>query len=320
MRILRISTLILIAVIRSLTLSAGNETEVEKALSNVDLLLDNGDIKKAIKTLDKAINLYPQNAELLSTRSGLFILMDRSKEAKRDAYAAIQADPYSCRANFAMSQFHIMQDASDSALWCINRAKNMIADDSMKESVFGLKGKIHLERNELYDAESALIEAGLCQEVSMNTMRDLATALHMRGKDEEAIIILKETLDMFGEDMESYINAGYMCNQVGRYDEAITYLTEALALESTQPFALSNLAYSQLMIGHAEEALKTVKQSLDNDNSNAFAYKVKGQILEQMGEPALACKEYKKAVLMGYGVLYDVKEISLLIISACNTE
>jgi tetratricopeptide (TPR) repeat protein len=301
-------------------MSAGNETEVEQALSNVGMLLDSGDFKKAMKTLDEAINLYPQNAELLSTRSGLFIMMERSKEAKRDGYAAIHADPYSCRANLTMSQYHVMQDASDSALWYINRAKNVIADDYMKESVFGLKGKIHLERKELYEAESALIEAGMCQEVSMNTMRDLATALHMRGKDEEAIIILKETLDMFGEDMESYINTGYMCNQVGFYDEAIAYLTEALALESTHPFALSNMAYSQFMIGHVEEALKTVNQSLDNDNTNAFAYKVKGQILEQMGEPARACKEYKKAIHMGYGVLYDDKEISLLIISACNTE
>ena len=125
---------------------------------------------------------------------------------------------------------------------------------------------------------------------------------------------------MFGEDLESYINTGFMCNQVGFPDEAISYLTEALAIESTHPFALSNMAYSQFMIGHIDDALKTVNASLDNDNTNAFAYKVKGQILEELGHPERACKEYKKAVHMGYGILYDKTEITKLIISACNTE
>jgi len=309
-----------LSILGTLNMQAGNETEVEQALTNVAVLLDNGDVKKAMKTLDEAIVNYPSNAELLSTRAGIFIMMEKSKEAKRDAYAAFSADPHSCRANLTLSQYHLMGENLDSALSCINRAKNLIPDDYLRESVLGLKGHIHLKREELYDAESALIEAGLCREVSMNTMRDLATVLHMRGKDEEAIIILKETLDMFGEDLESYINTGYMCNQVGFYDEAISYLSRALVLEGTNPFALSNMAYSQFMIGHSEEALKTVNTSLDNDNTNAFAYTVKGQVLHDLGEPERACKEYKKAVHMGYSLLYDKNEITQLIIKSCNTE
>jgi Flp pilus assembly protein TadD len=313
--------LVTVAILAMSTANASSAViQVEETLEQVSQYLEEGDFKRAIKMISNAIAEHPGNAELLSTRASIYVILDKKKDAENDARAAFKADNLSCRANRAMAEFHLAKNNLDSALWFVSRATSDYPNELEKEIVLGLKGKIHIQREEFFEAETALLNASLCPEVSLNTMRDLASVLHLRGKDEEAVLILKETLSMFGQDLESYINTGYICNQIGFYDEAISYLKEALVLEKDNPIALSNLAYSQFKVGSSEDALKTVNNSLDNDNTNAFAYMVKGRILEKMGQSSRACKEYKNAVHMGYGVLYDNLEITRLIINACGTE
>ena len=317
----RFYTVIAVTLLSMGTLCASVDAlQVEETLELVSTYLEEGDFKRAIKTISHAITEHPGNAELLSTRAGIYVILDRKKDAENDARAAFKADNLSCRANRAMADFQFAKSNLDSALWFIDRATSEYPNDFEKEVVLGLKGAIHLERGELYEAETALLAASLCNDVSLNTMKNLASVLHLTGKDDEAVLILKETLSMFGQVLESYINTGYICNQIGFYDEAISYLKEALNLEKDNPIALSNMAYSQLMVGDKDEALKTVNQSLDNDNTNAYAYMVKGRILDMLGESSRACKEYKNAVHMGYGVIYDNIEITRLIISACGTK
>lgn len=316
----RLYTLMAMTLLSTGTLRASVDAlQVEITIEQVSSFLEEGDFKRAIKTINHAISEYPDNAELLSTRASIFVVLDRRKDAENDARAAFKADHLSCRANRAMADFQFAKSNLDSALWFIERATSEYPNDFEKEVVLGLKGAIHLERGELHEAETALLAASLCNEVSLNTMKNLASVLHRTGKDDEAVLILKETLSMFGQVLESYINTGYICNQIGLYDEAISYLQEALNLEKDNPIALSNMAYALYMVGDTENALKTVTQSLENDNTNAYAYMVKGRILDTLGESSRACKEYKNAVHMGYGVIYDNGEIARLIINACGS-
>lgn len=316
MRRRSLATLIAFMFFMNMSYAGGNDTEA--VLVKVDERLDEGDFRSAFKIINEAIKADPSDGYLLTKRGELNIIIERFDQAEKDLQKSLLIDDQNSYTHFQIAKLLSQRSDLDSARWHLDEAIACNESRELSEDMLWLKGHLHLGNGELYEAETYLIEAGLKQEVSMNTMRDLAKVLHLRGRDKEAIIILKESLEMFGDDLESFINTGFIANEIGMYDEALDFLDEALMMEPTNPIALCNTAFSFLKLGELSKAMVFVKRSLDNDNTNAFAYRVKGEILMEQGENKKACKEFKKAINMGYTVYFDKAEITKLLLNSCQ--
>lgn len=311
-----LATLIMFMLLVNVSYAGGDETEA--VLVKVDQRLDEGDFRTAFKIINEAIKTTPADGVLLTKRAELNILVERFTQADEDLQKSLMIDDRNSTTHFQIAKLLTQRGELDSAAWHLDEAIAHNESKELNENMLWLKGHLHLRDGDLYEAETYLVQAGLKQEVSMNTMRDLAKVLHLRGKNEEAIIILKETLEMFGDDLESYVNTGFIANEIGLYDEALSFLDEALMMERTNPIALCNTAFSFLRLGELTEAMIFVNRSLDNDNTNPYAYRVKGEVLLEQGENKKACREFNKAINMGYTVHFDETEITKLLLTSCQ--
>ena len=222
-------TLVLTVLAVSLGLQA--QSEPAQASEKANSFMEHGEFKKALKTLDKAIEDNSQDVHLLTERADMLITMERYKEAKKDIAKAINIDDQHSKAMLVKAKMMYINDQRDSAIYFIDNGLSFNPTPSTTESLYSLKGNIFMALDRYEEAEEMLYRAAHSPEVSIETMKNLATVLVENDKLDEAVVVLKETLEIFGHHLESYINTGYVCNQIGMYDEAIYYLDEALSIE-----------------------------------------------------------------------------------------
>ncbi len=292
-----------------------NEDKIKKA----EFYITQYNFKKALKLYTEVIELDQANPEYYAERGLVYMTIEKFGYAKRDFQKSLSLDSQLSLASYGMSQYHMSENNLDSSLWYVNNAAAFSTDDEEINMCLAMKGKVHLERREYDMAEENLRQASMGEEVSIDLMRDLAITYYKNNKRYKAADILEETLSIFGKDLETLVNVGFISNEIGNYDDAISYFDQALVKEPGQPYALSNKAYSVMKKGDIDQALKLVNRSIENDNTNSFAYKVKGDIMVKKGEDKKACKQYRKAVEMGYVLLYDADEITKSILKTCGS-
>ncbi len=296
------------------------DSTTKKLLHQVDIMIDNGNAKKALKILSDALAVAPEDVELMTKRAELYVYMERGEESQEDLNRIMALDSEYVPAIMVRATLKAFQGELDSAFYFINKGLSLSPNPKIEESLHGLKGNLLMKMGEYRKAETALFKATRSSEVSMSTMSDLANVLNKNGKHDEAAMVLKETLDIFGHHAETYVNTGYISNQIGFHDEAIHYLEEALKIDPQNPYALANLAESYLRTGQSEEAMLKVTKSLANDNTNAYAFRIKGEIFLSIGETKKACAEFNKAIQMGYNVTYVREEIINLVLESCGLD
>ncbi|NND94662.1 MAG: tetratricopeptide repeat protein [Flavobacteriales bacterium] len=287
-------------------------------LNAIEGYLGLNEYRKAVKTLDKWIKENPNDVPALLKRADINIVLRNKKEAREDLERAMFIDENSSKAYLVYARLMRVMEERDSALHYIELGLDLSADMNVIEELYSLKGAVLMSLDRYEEAETSLYWAAQSPEVSMETMKNLATVLVENEKLDEAAIVLKETIDIFGDNLESLINTGYVCNQIGIYDESIFYLDEALKLEPENPYALANASLAYLRTGQLNVAFTMIEKSLKNDNTNSFAYRVRGECLLTMGENDRACKDFKKAIQMGYTVLHEQTEITKLMVESCN--
>jgi len=97
--------------------------------------------------------------------------------------------------------------------------------------------------------------------------------------------------------VEELVNEGIELHDQGKYDEAIQIYLEALVLDPSSPVANYEIAYSYLEKGNMEQAIKFSQRVIKSKAPQATgAYILKGNALDNSGEPEKAVKVYKKGI------------------------
>lgn len=296
------------------------ESENAALFSRVSTFLRNGEPKKALNLLSDRIESTPDDIQLLTKRAEVNLILSRRKDVKKELRNILSGHDSYGPALLVYAQYHVFDHQLDSALWYIEKALTKENDSPTTEALYGLKGNILLGMEQFKDAEDNLVMAADRPEVSITTMRDLASVLSENSKDHEALAVLKETMLIFGERLEPLINAGFVCNRLGMYDEAAIHLKKALIQDPDQPFALANIAEAYLHVGSVEMAYKHIEKSIANDKLNAYAYKIRGDCLSAMQQPEKACKEYKRAYTMDYNSQYDEVPLIKMVNAICGND
>ncbi|NND94661.1 MAG: tetratricopeptide repeat protein [Flavobacteriales bacterium] len=286
---------------------------------SIEKLIDKEHYKKAFKNLDGIIAVDPENLWARRTRAELNVFLAREKEAREDLENLFGIDEEYISTYLVYAKLMDLKFRTDSALYYISKGLELSPDSSDIEEFYGLQGRILMDLKRFEEAEESLYTAAKCPLVSMETMKNLARVLVENGKMNEASYVLRGSMDVFGADFEFLVNNGYVCNELGLYDEAIFYLERALFQEPENPYALSNIALSYLHIGQLEKASEFVGRSIRNDPDNSFAYRVKGEYFIALGDNTKSCKEFNRALQLGYYIEHEKDDIDNLMASTCGT-
>lgn len=295
---------------------AGTSDEVIKTAED---LLEQGEPRKALKMLSKHLDTDPENKELLNKRAEILIFIQREKDAKKDINKVIAMDANNVGALLNLARMNYRLDRPDSAIYYSNLALEFESMPEALEDIYNVKGLAYIAQSDYIAAERTLLRAIENGTPNFETLRNLSKALTENERYEMALYVVEESMELYGRNLETLINAGYIATMVGKHKDSERYLNEALEIDQHNPYALANLAQNYTRTGGYTLALETIEKSIHNDNTNAFAYKIKGDCLLQLGEAERACKEYRRAISSGYAVLFGDSEINRLITYSCGS-
>lgn len=205
-------------------------------LNLVTLLGDEGELSNAVEVADKAVSLFPQDAELLVVRGAAHTLVGETARARADFQAAIKASPLYGPPRFflavseykegnyaavcdAISQafragvkdpdlYYLLAEAMlrlnpSNLAGAITELNRAIATNPRQVQALSLRGKLQLQQHDLKDAVSDLEVAHKIDPASSSATYNLARAYFALGKTEEATVLSKQlassSVDAVGE-------------------------------------------------------------------------------------------------------------------------
>jgi protein O-mannosyl-transferase len=124
----------------------------------------------------------------------------------------------------------------------------------------------------------------------------LGVALRRKGKTDEAIQQLQESLRINPGCFDVYINLGVAFEQKGQIDEAIRQYQEALRLKPDCATAHNDLGVALGRKGQTDEAIRQLEEALRLNPDDALTHNNLGGAFYQQGRTAEAVHQYQEAI------------------------
>jgi tetratricopeptide (TPR) repeat protein len=194
-------------------------------LNLVTLMCDEGELTNAVDAANKAVSIFPQDAEILSVRGATYTLVGETAKARADFQAAIKASPLYGPPRFflAVSEYRagnysiaceeishaLRAGVRDSDLFylraeamlrldpsnvqkAISELNRAIAMNPRQVQALSLRGKLRLQQHDFKDAVSDLEAAHKIDLGSSSATYNLARAYFALGRTEEANALSKQ--------------------------------------------------------------------------------------------------------------------------------
>ena len=276
------------------------------------------DYSGAIRMMNKAIELAPDDETYYVERGHLYLGMEKNRKAMADFKSAMKLDSMNVEPWIGKSLCHLYNDELDSALMVAHIAF-ILAESQYEQARAGsLLGEVFLSKDEDARAFEYFSESLQLDTTNNRGFKKAAQIAINRDDFDTAESLLLKALTNDTRDLEILINLAYTYNNLEYFRQSLEFCNRALTFDPTQPIARSNRAFAYFQLGENERALEDINLSIRNDKSNPLAYQYKGEILLTMeDEKDKACKCFDKAIDLGYDPNKNI-ELKKLVANHCS--
>lgn len=145
------------------------------------------------------------------------------------------------------------------------------------------------------------------------------------GSSEEALDMLNDIiLYQDASQFTAFEERAYVHENLEQYDSAVADYSRVLSgIEKDSTFGLltaytyNNRGYAKFKAGRPEDALVDINHSIRLAPENCYAFKNRGEVLIHQNKVADGCSDFKKAVDLGFLILYG-DELNVLIEKNCR--
>jgi len=127
-------------------------------------------------------------------------------------------------------------------------------------------------------------------------LSELAPALALSGRPEEALDAYRRVLDAHPDDATTHYNMGNVLNGLGKAEDAANSFRRAAVLAPDFAEAHANLGATLHMAKHYEEAVTAYRGALKTFGDNADLHHNLGAVCHALGQNEDAAAAYRKAV------------------------
>ena len=252
-----------------------------------------GKHKEAVKSVQRATNLDPKNAQFLANLGE----MERQRGKLPEALAALTQ---ALRVNPKLSQAH-----NNLGIVCYERREYERAVECYGMAI-ALKKRFPEAHNNIGNALRALGRADealehyqqalLCRESYAEAYNNMASVLRDRDQMVEAEHCYRKAIQIKPKYLEAYSNLAGLLSDNDRENEALRVLGDALRIDPACVPALVQIARTQLRLGNFIQAEQACRLALKKDPASAEGLSVLGQVLHETDRFAEALASYKKAL------------------------
>jgi protein O-GlcNAc transferase len=215
--------------------------------------------KPALRPLQRAAELMPDDAEVLSHLGAVLKDLGRLHDAIRSLRRALEIDPD--------------QAATHNCMGAVLRQLGQLDDAAISyRSALAIKpdyAEAHSNLGSVLKALGRLDEAVVCYRQALaispefaEAHNNLAVALRTLGQIDEAVLSYRRALEIKPDYAVAHNNLGAALKARGSHQEALLSLQRALVIRPQYVEALSNLGLTFQELGRHDDAIRAYRQAL----------------------------------------------------------
>lgn len=271
---------------------------------------------KAVRALDKVIELSPPAMELFIARGTALAAVERIEEAARDFRKAIEIDPVSAEPWRQLGNLYYEIDRLEEAEGALRKATEIDPSSAPTWATLGYVN-YHLERfQQAEHASRKAIEIDPSSAAAWGTLG--ITALRIDNL-EEAEQALRKTADLDPADGPSRVLLGFILGITNRAEEGRTYLNEAIGFEEPQAWGLGALVLAKTY-GDLRRAKELARRAIVHAPEDMRIRFLAAQVFAECGQWAEALEQIadtvEKQPTWLSDILANVTEILIAAIAA----
>jgi Flp pilus assembly protein TadD len=225
-----------------------------KALQGVSIVYDAlGKKNEALKTIEKARSLDPQNEDLIFNAALLYEKYGTPKTAI-DLYQLLvnkDGSPLATKSRFYLANIYCSQKMF---IQCQEQISKVLESEPQNIEALKLGATVALQLSQLSEAESLYKKAISLKPQDIQLYLQLAATLIKDNQFENALTILQDALTKFAENAELYAMIGNAHLSLLHFDKAREAFEKSLVFDASQQAVHFNLALALQSQGKKSEA------------------------------------------------------------------
>lgn len=256
---------------------------------------DAGDLDKAIRCYDEAIEIAPQLARAHLNRGNVLQAQSRLEEALSAYATATTLRPNYAGAHFNTGNVYMLMGRHLAAV-CAYQVALKLNPDYFEAQLalamaFGAAGRY----------EDAVASYRRCIETHADSIlahMGLADALRAIGSKQAALKVLQQLLSINPHIAQAHCLAGDVLSELGKVESAIESYERTLEIDPQFFVALTSLGDAQRQLGRLEAALASYNRAVSINPNVALLQMKLGSALQITGQSEAARKAMKLAVAL----------------------
>jgi len=284
-----------------------------------------GQLEQALNVIDQALD-ESMDSRLLELHADCLLELGNWKDAVNSLEKALRISPNRSQTLYRLGTVYLYYGELLEALRCFQGCCNV---DSTNPHYWEMKAETHLELGQLKEAVASFkkalrygVEPGIHARIAYcyvklddikrgikhyqkalkyepdnyDVLCNLAAVYQHVGKPLKALNLLERAYGLNANDPILLNNYAYTLVHLGRTRKASEYYKRALELAPNHPIILYNLSVCYAEKGHWEEAIKTLNTLLEAEPNHTGGWILLGNIYEKMSHFAEAVDCFNKAL------------------------
>jgi tetratricopeptide (TPR) repeat protein len=205
--------------------------------------------QEALKALDRAVKLRPDDVELWINHGNALVKLKRQAEALVSYQRVIELDPAHAHAAFGCGCILLGLGRLEEALSYFNRCDELLPNQAQ---VLEQRGVVLLNLGRLEQALSDNLRAHALNPANPITCNNIGSSLQRLSRDEEALPWFDKAIALHPSLVATLINKALTLIQLQRLDAAFATFDRARTIEPNNPDIAFNLSQLNLLTGNFE--------------------------------------------------------------------
>ncbi|CAD8055920.1 unnamed protein product [Paramecium primaurelia] len=270
-----------------------NYLQAEELYSASQVKLKDQKIQEALKLINDALILYPQNSKALALRGQLFLKNYLYDQALEDLNQAVQLEPQNEEILYYRATVFFRKRMLIEALTDCENAIKINPKYAMPYMRIGsIKAAMGNQDEALQYYNKAIeVDENCCSAyINRGVLSD------EMGNKEQALFDYNKAIELDPNDAKSYCNRGILQKELGKIDQALLDYNKAIQLDPNDANSYNTRGALYKQIGNKQQALLDYNKAIELDSTDSNVYNNRGNLYKENNQNDLAVSDYLQAL------------------------
>lgn len=285
--------------------------DADQYVTMADEKMQQGDFSYALVLVEKAIKLEPGNDWLKLKRSEILGEWQGPGPAIAYLYGVIRKSPKFAEAYNRMGNYYSSYGNVDSAIYCLNKAIDLAANDTARYSYIGNRGAAKVSHRDFTGAMEDYLEVLKFDSADVGILNNLGHVYGELKRYADAEHVLNRVIEIDSTMIGGFVNLGFMYSNIDSQQLAIQYFNRALNIDPNDAHTYNNRGYSFYKLGLYDKALKDINLAIKLYPTNPYAYRNLALLFLATQNKKEACTAIDYALYYGFTQYYGTEVLDL---------